>query len=141
MDNARRRILKCYSDPNLDFLDKDESNDEALAECAPTPKVEVAKTEGTDGTSIAWSMPSLFFTDVNFVNLSYKTATFVEPSGSFSCNNNEIVFKFLAKYGGLVCIVVNAFKCYVQYKIKNLSAINKGMKPLLSCCNLARLLW
>lgn len=44
MDDNRRRVLKYYSGLNLDFLNKDESDSEALIESALAPRSEAIRT-------------------------------------------------------------------------------------------------
>lgn len=119
-------------------MDEDELDDEAFAECVIASMVEVVKIKGTVGPSFAWNMPFIFllFYCCKLFGLSYKLATFIKLLGSFNYIINEIVFNFLVKYGGSVYIAINAFRFYVQYGIRNLLAIDKGLMSLLSCYEL-----
>lgn len=51
MDNTRRKILKHYSNLNLDFLDEDKLNDDIPAEGALTPGAVVARIEEVTNAS------------------------------------------------------------------------------------------
>lgn len=53
MDDTWRRILKCYLDLNLDFLDEDELDEDPPTKGAPTSGIGMA--------SAKWSITSLYF--------------------------------------------------------------------------------
>lgn len=43
MDDTRRRVTNCYSDINLDFLDEDDSSDNAPTKDVPALEVRVVR--------------------------------------------------------------------------------------------------
>lgn len=45
MDHTQRRILKCHSNLNLDFLDEDKLDDDVQTKGAPTSRVGMARAE------------------------------------------------------------------------------------------------
>lgn len=83
IDNTWKRILKHHSDLNLDFLDEDESDDEAPTEGAPAPKQrELGSKELPACRPLE---PFLFFLVANVIIIgqSCKDDHFVKCLGSF----------------------------------------------------------
>lgn len=95
MDDTWRRILKRYSDLNLDFLDED--SEEAPVEGVSAPEAEIADTVGVISAPPTWVVFILccFLPNVYVIGLSYEVGHFCRTFRFFFNTINEIFLIFV----------------------------------------------
>lgn len=136
MDDTRKRIVKCYSGLNLDFLEEEDSTDNApIANMLALKARAVGVKEAANAlpASIISSPFLLYISSTHFTEMDI----FVEPLGSFFSNVNEILlaFSFLIKCHDSACMNINIFGAMLDNKYcENSPTFGKGMKSLLLLC-------
>lgn len=112
INDTRKRVLKCYPNIKLDFLDE-----EGLADEVPVANV-LALEAGAVRVNEAVDAPSarailFFFIDVHTIGRSCKDGYFCRTFTFFFSIINEILFGFLIKCDDSVCMVINIFGSHI----------------------------
>lgn len=93
MDNTKRRVTKCYTFLNLDFLDEEDQDEGAFIKGVPAPRHKSLGPKESPVPRPPEPFMSFFllFVSVPTTNQSCRHGQFVKPSGSsFLSTINEI---------------------------------------------------